>query len=143
VVSITQETPAQIDDRLRHMMKQCRVQFCDQPHIFDEFPRSDFALKANLDALAFLRDDVVWSQLVEGSGPETFAIWRFHFPERVDNSGFVGWLATYLKQKFGTGVFVICGQNSMDGGIFDYWGCPWSLKENVFAYVSDLVGESH
>ncbi len=71
------------------------------------------------------------------SGP--FAIWRFHFPQGADNSGFVGWLATHLKTRIGTGVFVICGQNSNDGGIFDYWGCPWELRDSVLSEVRALV----
>jgi hypothetical protein len=44
-----------------------------------------------------------------------------------------------LKQRFGTGVFVTCGQNRRDGGIFDYWGVPLALRENVFAEVEKLV----
>jgi hypothetical protein len=34
---------------------------------------------------------------------------------------------------------VICGQNSKDGGIFDYWGCPWSLKDAVYDEIKTLV----
>jgi hypothetical protein len=51
----------------------------------------------------------------------------------------VGWLATHLKQRFGTGVFVTCGQNRRDGGVFDYWGVPLALREDVFAEVERLV----
>lgn len=70
---------------------------------------------------------------------ELFAVWRFHFPAGADNSGFVGWLASHLKTLFGTGVFVVCGQNSADGGIFDYWGCPWALRDQVFAELDRLT----
>lgn len=45
----------------------------------------------------------------------------------------------HLKTQFGTGVFVVCGQNSADGGIFDYWGCPWSLRDEVINAVQQLV----
>ena len=44
----------------------------------------------------------------------------FHFPAGVDNSGFVGWLASHLKVVLGTGVLVVCGFNSQRGGVFDY-----------------------
>ena len=49
-------------------------------------------------------------------------------------------LASHLKTKFGTGVFVTCGQNSKDGGIFDYWGCPLELRDQVLTEVRALVG---
>ena len=102
-------------------------------------PLDAFAARARSDALALVRDDAVWSQLSPGDGPgERFRIFRFHFPEGVDNSGFVGWLASRLKLEFGTGVFVICGQNSGDGGIFDYWGVPEMLGDVVTDYVRKL-----
>lgn len=69
----------------------------------------------------------------------TGGVFRFHFPEHVDNSGFVGWLAMRLKRDFGTGVFVTCGQNRDEGGIFDYWGVPASLASGVFAEIQALV----
>lgn len=56
-----------------------------------------------------------------------------------DNSGFVGWLASHLKQKLGTGVFVTCGQNSNRGGIFDYWGCPAELGPSAIEEVKKLI----
>jgi hypothetical protein len=113
----------------------------DESYAFEEFPLAEFSAKANPEALALVRDDQVWSQLVKSNdaNAELFAIWRFHFPADADNSGFVGWLAMHLKELFGTGVFVVCGQNSADGGIFDYWGCPWELRESVFREVQRLV----
>ncbi|WP_436025877.1 DUF6196 family protein [Trinickia sp. LjRoot230] len=30
------------------------------------------------------------------------------------STSFVGWLATHLKNRFGTGVFVTCGQNDAE-----------------------------
>ena len=61
-----------------------------------------------------MRDDKVWSQLVPCADQERelYTVFRFHFPNGLDNSGFVGWLASHLKARLGTGVFVICGQNS-------------------------------
>jgi hypothetical protein len=87
-----------------------------------------------------VRDDKVWSQLTPfaGSG-EAFTIFRFHFPSNADNSGFVGWLASLIKGRFGSGVFVTCGSNSSDGGIFDYWGVPEAIGEEVVAFVQAMV----
>ncbi|WP_324294267.1 DUF6196 family protein [Pseudomonas syringae] len=61
------------------------------------------------------------SQLVpcEDVGQKLFDLFRFHFPEDVDNGAFVGVLVMRLKQLFGTGIFVTCGQNRDEGGIFD------------------------
>ena len=109
-------------------------------YAFDEFPADDFASAAREDALALVRDNEVWSQLVpssESSG-EIFAVFSFHFDDCTDNSGFVGWLATHLKTKLGTGVFVTCGQNANRGGIFDYWGCPMELAEEVIREINEL-----
>lgn len=141
MVSISKETPEQTDLRLREIIQQSRLTVYSNAYTFNEFALNDFCHRADEKALALVRDDQVWSQLVESSDSdqERFAIWRFHFPDGADNSGFVGWLAMHLKAQFGTGVFVVCGQNSNDGGIFDYWGCPWSLSREVIAEVEKMV----
>jgi hypothetical protein len=141
MVNISQETPAEVDARLRRVFRLARLKVWDSPHAFVEFPLADFARRADPTALALVRDERVWSMLVpdDGTAAEPFALWCFHFPAGADNSGFVGWLATHLKAQFGTGVFVTCGQNSGDGGIFDYWGCPWALRDPVLAEVRTLV----
>ena len=72
---------------------------------------------------------------------ERFGVFSFHFPAGVDNSGFVGWLATHLKHRLGTGVFVICGSNRARGGIYDYWGCPRELLPDVVAVVNELSAQ--
>jgi hypothetical protein len=144
MVNISHETAEQTNVRLERVIQQSRLTVYDSPYAFEEFPLAQFAAKARPDALALVRDDHVWSQLVAAStsAAEPFALWRFHFPPGADNSGFVGWLATRLKQSFGTGVFVVCGQNNADGGIFDYWGCPWSLREVVVGEIRALVDNS-
>ena len=141
MVSISKETSKQTAQRLEKVIQQAKLIIYPNAYIFEEFALNDFCLRANGKALALVRDDKVWSQLIEqsNSNAERFAIWRFHFPEGADNSGFVGWLAMHLKTQFGTGVFVVCGQNSSDGGIFDYWGCPWSLRDEVTNAVQQLV----
>jgi hypothetical protein len=35
-------------------------------------------------------------------------------------------------------VFVVCGQNSTCGGIFDYWGAPLSVADQVLKEVKLL-----
>jgi len=51
-------------------------------------------------------------------------------------------MASRLKQRFGTGVFVTCGQNRGDGGIFDYWGVPAALAGEVLQEVRRMAGTS-
>ena len=142
---ISTETPADIDKRLRRVITQMRVKFYDEPYAFVESPLSQFPTTMDSRALAFIRDDRVWSQLVPSDDPkaERFAVFRCHFPAGLDNSGFVGWLASRFKMRLGTGVFVTCGQNQADGGIFDYWGVPLALGRDARQeMVSLLRGDS-
>lgn len=110
----------------------------EEPYYFREIPVDDFLFDHR--ALAMIKDDEVWSLLVpvEKEGTENFKIFGFHFKQGLDNSGFVGWLANKIKEEFGSGVFVICGQNSNQGGIFDYHGCPNELGEEVINYIKEL-----
>lgn len=92
------------------------------------------------DLLAAVRDEDSWSWLAP-AGPdavERFALFSFHFPPGVDTSGFVGWLAGRLKRRLGTGVFVVCGQNSRRGGVYDHWGCPADLRGQVIEVIDEL-----
>ncbi len=138
-MDISRETPEQTDGRLRRVIRTASLHTYDQPFSFQEFPLERFPELANPAALALIRDDTTWSQLLptpNGVRTESYCVFRFHFPSGADNSGFVGWLASHLKRKFGTGVFVTCGQNSRAGGIFDYWGVPIALADDV---VAELV----
>jgi hypothetical protein len=141
MVDISHESPIQTELRLRTVMKVARLKVYPGLYAFEEFALGSFPTAARADALALVRDDNIWSQLVpcEIPGPDLFGVFRFHFPKGADNSGFVGWLATHLKRKFGTGVFVTCGQNSADGGIFDHWGVPAVLAHEIFKEVELLV----
>jgi len=78
------------------------------------------AAQAFDDALALVRDAEGWSVLepVRGGEVEAFGVFAFHFPAAAGNSGFVGWLAGELKDRLGTGVAVLCGYNSAQGGIY-------------------------
>jgi hypothetical protein len=94
------------------------------------------------ETLAVVRDSESWCRLVPSSREhqeaEQFGVFSFRFPAGLDNSGFVGWLATHLKTELGTGVFVICGSNRIRGGIYDYWGCPIDLLDEATAVIKAL-----
>lgn len=140
-MDISHETPQQTHKRLLRVIAAARLEVFDLAYAFDEFPLAEFPQKISSEAIAIVRDSQLWSQLIPAthSTQEQFAIFCFHFQSGLDNSGFVGWLASHLKQKLGTGVFVICGQNSQDGGIFDYWGCPLSIKAQAIREIELLI----
>lgn len=135
---ISKETAQQTQNRLLKVIKESNFQVLLGEYYFKEFTPSNFTIYN--DALAFIKDEDTWSCLIpaEDDRTEKFKIFSFHFIEGLDNSGFVGWLATELKKEFGTGVFVICGKNSSKGGIFDYWGCPVEVAEKVFNHIHEL-----
>ncbi|WP_298607582.1 DUF6196 family protein [uncultured Thiothrix sp.] len=137
---ISNETTEQTEQRLRSVIAQAHFQAYTGSYAFLEFPVETFPQEMVNQALALVRDQQVWSALVPYQQPdaELFALFSFHFPANVDNSGFVGWLATHLKTTLGTGVMVICGQNSKQGGIFDYWGVPFSMQEDALSELEKL-----
>jgi len=138
---ISFETEDEKERRLRKVIKKSDFKVYSGTYYFEEFALKEFSQKANENALALVRDDEVWSQLVPSNDKkeELFVMFSFHFDEHLDNSGFVGWLANYIKIKLGTGVFVTCGQNKNHGGIFDYWGCPANLGQAVLEEVTVLM----
>lgn len=140
---ISQETPTQMQARLRKVIAEAELLVYDEPYVFAEVSVERFPSHHIADALAFVRDSQVWSALVpqRQQQQEAFALFSFHFPPKLDNSGFVGWLASHLKARVGTGVFVVCGQNSSRGGIFDYWGAPLSVAGQVLKEVNLLRGQ--
>jgi len=142
---ISFETEDEKERRLREVIKKSDFKIYKGTYYFEEFALKDFSKKANENALALVRDDEVWSQLVPSNDDkeELFVMFSFHFDEHLDNSGFVGWMANYLKEKLGTGVFVTCGQNKNHGGIFDYWGCPSKLGNAVLAEIEQLMALSN
>jgi Family of unknown function (DUF6196) len=140
---ISQETPTQTQARLRKVIAEAELLVYGQPYVFEEVSVERFPSQHIADALAFVRDSHVWSALVpqRQQQQEAFFLFSFHFPPNLDNSGFVGWLASHLKASVGTGVFVVCGQNSTRGGIFDYWGAPLSVADQVLKEVKLLRGQ--
>lgn len=140
---ISRETEEQTEKRLLQVISKAEFRIYNGAYTFEEYPVNEFKFKAKDTALAYIRDSEVWSQLIPVEdttiSQELFKVISFHFPPNLDNSGFVGWLATHLKQRIGTGVFVICGQNSSRGGIFDYWGCPYSLGDYFVQEILSLI----
>jgi hypothetical protein len=139
------ETPEQTDRRLRRVAAATDIQVLDGEWWFEEFAHDQFADRLRSDAIALVRDRDGWSQLVPaltGDRPiERFRLWCCHFPAELDNSGFVGWLATRIKRKTGSGIFVVCGQNGDRGGIYDYAGCPAGVADVVLAEILALIGD--
>ena len=140
MVDISIETPEQTDRRLLTIIRNADFRVMAGRFCFSEFELAAFPGAVHAEALALIKDENGWSQLAPCSGEdgEAFALFSFHFPDGADNSGFVGWLATRLKQRFGTGVFVVCGYNASRGGVFDYWGCPAVLANDVIAEVRHM-----
>lgn len=135
---ISKETTLQTEERLKKVIRSADFKLFGGDYYFKEIPVEEFQVEKG--TLAMVRDDEVWSFLIPTISTETenFRIFSFHFSEGLDNSGFVGWLATKIKKELGTGVFVVCGQNSRKGGIFDYWGVPLAIAEEVINLVAHL-----
>jgi hypothetical protein len=142
VVSVSRETTEQTHARLRSVLGQAELAVLDGVWSFVETP-IDQPPALDRDTLAVVRDDQTWSALRPDDGApgerERFGLVSFHFPAGLDNSGFVGWLAGELKTRLGTGVFVLCGSNAGRGGIYDYWGCPVELRDEVVTVVRALA----
>ncbi|MGH2599296.1 MAG: DUF6196 family protein [Dehalococcoidia bacterium] len=143
MVSVSVETPEQTEDRLRHVLAAAEFVVHEGIWVFEETPLSE-PPRLSDRVLAVVRDAESWSALAPaGDDPadrERFGLFSFHFPAGVDNSGFVGWLATHLKRGLGAGVFVVCGSNGARGGIYDYWGVPAAVLDNAVALVRELRG---
>ena len=137
---VSHEKPEETYARLQKVIADAELKIFSDFYAFYEVPVADFPLQRIADALAFVRDEDVWSILAPANAlaSEKFVLFSFHFPEGLDNSGFVAWLATHLKTKVGSGVLVVCGQNSARGGVFVYWGAPESVSKQVIAEVELL-----
>jgi uncharacterized protein DUF6196 len=144
-----QETPDQVTACLLRVIANAEFQVLPGFHAFEQLP--DGPQRTRPDALACVRDHDTWSQLVPRpatqAGAGCFTMFSFHFDERFDATGFVGWLHAHLARTTGAGHIVICGRDrrsaaSFDhvrGGIFDYWGCPAERADTVLAEVRSLI----
>ncbi len=141
-MDVTPETEVQTHTRLQQVMTHARaIQFAGD-YTFTEYAANAFPAHELHRALAFVRDEKSWSALLPASTntppDERYLLISFHFAADIPNSGFVGWLATQFKQHLGTGVFVVCGQNSNDGGVYDYWGIPRSVAQPALDLLASL-----
>lgn len=141
-MDITPETPEETQRRLLRVMAHARADVLPQHHTYTEFPIDQFPVHLSASALAFVKDNAVWSALVPVNAntppQDSYAIVAFHFAADIPNSGFVGWLASEFKRQLGTGVFVVCGQNSQDGGVFDYWGIPLGIAPQALKLIAQM-----
>lgn len=141
-VYVSRESLEQTDTRLRRVIGRAEMVRHPGAYTFYEFPLNEFPVEHAPTALAFVRDENVWSVLETADRApvtcERFALFSFHFEENYDNSGFVGWLASQIKKETGAGVFVVCGQNHRRGGIFDYWGIAFELADRFAECVNKL-----
>lgn len=144
MVSISHESSEATGRRLRAVLAQAEMTLLPGVWAFAESP-AEHPPSLDRDTLAVVQDGDSWSALRRSDDDadddaERFGLLSFHFPDGVDDSGFVGWLATELKARLGTGVFVVCGSNRSRGGIYDYWGFPAHLADEVVATVRSLAG---
>src|ERR671919_400582 len=143
MVHISRETPEQTNERLLEVIAAATFRVYDDAYVFEEAPLRGPIPPLDDRTLALVRDDRVWSRLVPAAldhGVEQFGLLRFHFPEGVDNSGFVGWLASHLKRELGTGVFVVCGQNSEQGGSSTIGDSPRSCAKPSYEKSRSCAG---
>jgi Family of unknown function (DUF6196) len=141
---ISQESAEQTQIRLSKVIAGAELKIYDLPYTFVEVGVDNFPLEHLPQALAFVRDEQVWSALVPSASDldEKFLLFSFHFTPGLDNSGFVGWLASHMKKAVGSGVMVVCGQNTNRGGIFDYWGAPIAVANEVVSELRKLRGKN-
>ena|SRR5918996_3718127 len=135
MVSISEERAVVTERRLRAVLRKTRVRHLPELWSFIRYEGS-----VPDDAIALVRDEDGWCALVPIEGRENFCLTSMVFPEGLDNSGFVGWMASTIKRELGSGVFVICGDNPQRGGIFDYCGYPAEVAERVRSLIGDLRG---
>jgi hypothetical protein len=135
VVSVSHERAVESERRLLGVLRAAEIVHLEGSWGF----RRDID-QAPPEAVAAVRDDEGWCALVPAaSGPgERFGLTRTTFPADIDNSGFVGWLATTIKRHLGSGVFVVCGDNPGRGGIFDYLGYPIRIADEVRGLIDAL-----
>src|SRR5258708_13282795 len=106
---ISQETLEQTEKRLKEVIRQANFKIHDGAYFFEEFPLEKYNFDRN--ALAVVRDEEVWSQLIkvsdEKTNKELFKVFSFHFKDGADNSGFFGCLAPPIKTTVAPSSFCV------------------------------------
>jgi Family of unknown function (DUF6196) len=135
MVSISQERPVESEARLREVLRAAQLVHLPGAWCFERLEGDP-----SPGALATVKDVDGWCALVPATthADEPFGVTLTTFSPQLDNSGYVGWLATTIKRRLGSGVFVICGDNPHRGGIFDYLGYPLEVADAVRALFDEL-----
>ncbi|MFY1692419.1 DUF6196 family protein [Plantactinospora sp. WMMB782] len=136
MVSISLERHVETERRLRAVLRTAQLVHLPGTWCFQRVAGGDVPV----DALAMVRDADGWCALLPATDDvdERFGLTSSTFAPGIDNSGYVGWLATAVKQRLGSGVFVICGDNPHRGGIFDYLGYPAEVAGQTRALMDEL-----
>ena len=138
MVKVSSEVAAQTEARLLQVGRQSSVDWLPGTWAF----REGQDIPAGARKLAEVLDEGRVSALVAASdGPELFAVFRVVLPRGLDDSGFVGWFASTIKARTGSGLFVICGYDLERGGVYDYYGVPVVVADRVRAAVDELTAE--
>src|SRR5688572_5603300 len=139
MVSISTERPVESERRLRAVLRTTRLAHLPGAWGFRRVAGAAPASGAPpAEAIATVRDVDGWCALVPADSGERFGLTMSTFAPDIDNSGYVGWLATVIKERLGSGVFVVCGDNPGRGGIFDYLGYPLEIADAVHALIDEL-----
>ncbi|RKS10079.1 hypothetical protein DFP74_5831 [Nocardiopsis sp. Huas11] len=135
MVSISRELPTESEARLRRVLRATDIEHLPGHWCFRRLTGAPPP-----DALATVRDADGWCALTpaEGEVAEPFGLTLSTFPPGIDNSGYIGWVSTTLKERTGSGVFVVCGDNPRRGGVFDYLGYPAEAADAVRGVLDDL-----
>lgn len=146
-MTLEQESPDTTEKRLLSVVAAATFRILPADHAwlplaFDRTPSAE--------AIACVRDDSNWFELAPATDQplhERYFVVSFHFSEGIPASGFVGWLATYLRQTANTGVVVICGKDQRQSpgllaaanGVFDYWCCMADAKPRFLSAIEKLI----
>jgi|GEM_PF-308115 len=135
MVSISHERQVESERRLRAVLRAAQLVHLPGAWCFQRLDGD-----SPVAALSTVRDVDGLCALVPATpdAVEQFGVTLTTFAPQIDNSGYVGWLATAIKQRLGSGVFVICGDNPRRGGIFDYLGYPLEVADAVHALIDEL-----
>jgi hypothetical protein len=141
------ETRSQMHRRLLGVIANARFEALTTPYAWQ---RMDAGGPMD-NAIAAVRDGSSWYVLSEAppTADAGYRIFTFHFAEGSNASGFVAWLAALMREQAGTGAMVVCGFDARSSaalwqtslGLFDYWGCPLRMGEDVAALINRLRRE--
>jgi hypothetical protein len=142
MVTISRETGAQTEARLRGVFRDSAKKWLPGSWCFLEAEEASL----HSDAIADIRDEnrlsAICPAVEERTDLERFGVFRVVLPPAVDDSGFVGWLASRIKAVTGGGVFVVCGHDRQRGGVFDYYGVPEAIVGEVQTLLERLDASS-